>query len=439
MYVTLQETKKMPRKLRKPTHSWHLRYRPFVIQPYAIMPVLPGETLKNAVWQTRTITDPIKNPLIGWWNEHWLFYVKLTDLYDRDKLVQMLMNPVEDMTTLDSATNLDNYHENTSSGSDIDWVKLCLARVVDEYFRYEGETSTTAGTTVTSVAANTVPVAQLGAGGFIDSSINDADYRTNDIELLDISAGTTIEGSDDKLHASEVVNQLHKWELARAAGLTQMSYEEYCATYWGGTAVEEKQHVPELVDYRRQWTYPTNTIDPTNGAPRSACSWAQRYKTTKQRFFKEPGFLFGVTTTRPKVYLDGLSSNAVMLMKSAKTWLPPSLMQDPHAAMTKVAAGDAPLTLNTDAYWVDVRDILLHGDQFLNFALTATDANLFTAPVAGGTNVGQRYPNSTDMDALFVSASPANQCREDGIMVPSIATRFWEDLSPNMIGVDKTV
>jgi len=347
------------------------------------------------------------------------------------------MNPTEDMTSLDSATNLDNYHENTSSGSDIDWVKLCLQRVVDEYFRYEGETSATAGTTITSVAGNTVPVAQLGDIGYLDSFANDADVITpaND-NLASASAGQG--DGTTAVTVAEIDAALKEWQLKRDSGLTQQTFEEYCASYYGQVAEAVEEHKPELLRYSRDWTYPTNTIDPTNGTPRSAVSWVGQTTIEKARFFKEPGFIFGVTTTRPKVYLKGISSNAVSLMKSAQTWLPPSLMEDPWSSMTKVAAGDAPVTNNTDAYWVDVKDILVHGDQFINFALSATDANLFNNPTAAGTAVGKRYPASADIDALFVAASPANQVREDGITTLQIAGR-QTDTSPNVIGVNKTV
>lgn len=437
--LTAAEIKRMPRKIRRPKHDFQLRYRPFTVQPFMIAPVLAGETLKHGMLQARTVTDPIKNPLIGWWQEHWIFYVKLTDLYDRDKLVAMLMNPEESMTSLDSATNLDNYHENGSSGSDIDYVKLCLQRVVDEYFRYEGETSTSALTTITSVAGNTVPVCQYGTTGILDSFINDADYQTPaDEELLDISAGTA-GGGDDKLMISEIANAQLRYDLMKAAGLTQMTYEEYMASYSGETAPAPTQHKPELLRYVRDWTYPTNTIDPTNGTPRSACSWVTQATMDKARRFDEHGFIFGVTTARPKVYLKGLSSNAVMLMKSAQTWFPPSLMHDPYANMVKVAAGDPPVTNNTDSYWVDLEDILNHGDQFINFALTATDANIFGNPAAAGTQIAKRYPVSADIDALFVSASPLNQIRSDGVFTPSIAGRHSEDRSPNFVGTAKTV
>lgn len=421
--VTIQQAAQMKRVMRRPQHTFQLRYRPWQIQPFMIAPVLPGETMKNLLLQSRIVTDPIKNPIVGWWNEHWIFYVKLRDLYDRDKLTAMIMNPEEDMSSLDSATKVEHYHENTSGGRDIDYVKLCMERVVDEYFRFEGE-DFSVGT------IGNLPVANINNSSFIDSLINDADLITPADEVL------TSSGSEfgTAVNISEVHNAMLRWNLMRTQGLTDMTFEDYLESY-GVTPKAEEIHKPELIRYVRDWSYPTNTVDPSNGAPRSAVSWVVSEKADKDRFFREPGFIFGVTTSRPKVYLRGLSSNAVMLMNNAQAWLPPSLSQDPYASMRKVAAGDAPVTLSTDAYWVDIKDILLYGDQFLNFATSATDANIVDLPSAANL---MRYADGDDADALFVGASPANLIREDGIVSLSIAGR-QTDTSPNVLGTNITV
>jgi len=277
-----------------------------------------------------------------------------------------------------------------------------------------------------------MPMAEYRQSWFIDSAINDADFVTPADENLS-DAGSEF---GTAVYASEIENARIRYELERYHGLTQLTFEEACAQYWGGSAKPEKPNIPELLRHHSAWTYPTNTIDPTNGTPRSAVSWSKQFSADKPRLFKEPGFIVGVTTTRPKVYLKNLSSAAVQLMATTKDWLPPSLMKDPFASMHKVTAADPPLTVNTDAYWVDVNDILQYGDQFVNFALTATDANMVSSPVAGGTDVGRRFPTSADLDAMFVAASPANQIREDGVCKLSIASRRHTDTSPNARGND---
>ena len=47
------------RKTRSPQHTWAVKQRPFVITPFMIAPVLPGETLKAGVMQARCVSDPL--------------------------------------------------------------------------------------------------------------------------------------------------------------------------------------------------------------------------------------------------------------------------------------------------------------------------------------------------------------------------------------------
>jgi hypothetical protein len=149
-----QAVPQVSRKLRKPVHHFQLRQRPWTIQPSFLAPVLPGETLKNLLLQVRAISDPIKNPLIGWWAEHYVFYVKHRDLLRRDDLETMMLDPSWTPATaaggtLVSAANVDRYH----FGGHIDWTKLCLERIVKEYFRDDGEALGTY--TLTSVSGAT--------------------------------------------------------------------------------------------------------------------------------------------------------------------------------------------------------------------------------------------------------------------------------------------
>jgi len=67
---------------------------------------------------------------------------------------------------------------------------------------------------------------------------------------------------------------------------------------------------------------------------------------------------------------------------------------------------------------VDLRDLFLYGDQFWNFdATSVTDGSFIDLPTAA---LQRRYAVSADADGLFVSASPANQVRQDGICHLSI-------------------
>lgn len=150
---------------------------------------------------------------------------------------------------------------------------------------------------------------------------------------------------------------------------------------------------------------------------RTCLSWKFTEKADKDRFFKEPGFVFGCSVCRPKVYRQNQSSGVVGILDDSYGWLDARLWNDPQFSWDKRTATSAPLILNTDAYWVDRRDIFLYGDQFVNFALTETDANLISTPTAA---LKKRYAATADADELFVSASPLNQLRQDGTVFLNI-------------------
>lgn len=426
--VAIDAGRRGARKPRRPQHTFQVRARPMSIAPFMIAPVLPGETLKNLLLQVRAVSDPIKNPLIGWWKEYYFFYVKHRDLYDRDILVNMMLDADADMSSLDAATKVEHFHTNGTETA-INWVEMCLERVVDEYFRFEGETASTS--TITQVPGGTLYTAPLANANILDSAINEASIEETAADVNMVDAGSEF---GTAVRASEVMRALRAYELSRIYDTNPMTYEDFLRSY-GIQLPKEELHKPELIRYIRDWTYPTNTIDPTNGTPRSALSWAIAERADKDRFFREPGFIFGVTVTRPKVYFKNLNSNSVMLMRHARAWLPAVMNNDPGSSFLKITAADPPLDINTDAYLVDIKDLLVHGDQFVNFALTDTSANIVDLPTAA---MQKRYVSSADLDAMFVSASPANQVREDGVVSMSILSH-QEDTSVTGRGTNITV
>jgi len=408
------------RRVRPPRHTFQLRTRPWQIAPFMIAPVLPGETLQNLNIQSRVVTDPIKNKLTGWWNEYYFFYVKHRDLAGRDDFVDMVLEPDKDLSAYDSATKIEHHHVN---GTDlaIDWVDLCLTCITEAYFRWEGETVSTA-------SVGNLPAAQCQHDGFWDSAINSDDFvdpASFDTDLADVGS----EGGA-KVLTSEIDAAMRQYHLMRAAELTEMTYEDFLRTYGVSVPKAEELHMPELLRYLKDWTYPTNAVDPTDGSVASACSWSTAGRADKKRFFKEPGFIFGVTVCRPKVFFENITSNGVMLLKDAVSWLPAVLSDDPFTSVRKVTAGDPPLDANTDDYWVDVKDLFMHGDQFVNFALTEADANIVALPEASGQ---KRYASGTDADGLFASASPANQIRQDGVVQLAISSEL-RDTTPQHQG-----
>lgn len=386
----------MGRVIRRPQHTFYIRHRPWQVQPAVIAPVLPGETMKNALLQMRAVTDPIKNPLIGWWYEFYLFYVKHRDLSAREDFTSMVLTPGYDLSSLYTPAKTETYHY----GGTVDWASMCLERVVEEYFRDEGEAWD-------GFQIGNLPIASVSGNSWLDS--------VTDTTVL--SEGDTLAGGES---AEDIDQMMRQWEFMRAAKLTNMSYEDFLKTYGVRPSLAE-QHKPELLRYVRDWSYPSNTINPADGSPSSAVSWAIAERADKDRFFAEPGFVFGVAVARPKVYFSGQSGSAVGLLSDAVSWLPAVLADSPYTSLKEMPALSAPLPASTNGYWVDVRDLFLYGDQFVNFSLTETDAGLVALPTAG---LQKRYASAADADALFVDAAGGkNLVRCDGVCNLAIAGR----------------
>ena len=233
------------RKLRTPNHPFQLTHCPFAIQPFFIAPVLAGETMKNLLMQARVVTDPIKNGLVGWWIEYYFFYVKLTDLDERDTIMAALVDPTTSMSSLNTAANVRCYHAAGGPG----WTEKCLKRVVEEYFRDEGDAWN-------HKTLDTLPAASIQGNDWMDSLMLQSDLDTNDFSV-DLNANSTIT-------ASEIERAWTQWQMLKSGNLVDMSYEDYLRTFGVNVPTTENRR-PELVRYVREWSYPANTVNPSTG------------------------------------------------------------------------------------------------------------------------------------------------------------------------------
>lgn len=405
MVQIVQEMPKQRRIERSPSHQFHLKTRPWQIQPCVIAPVLPGETLKNAQLQSRVVTQPLKNPFIGWWTEYFMFYVKHRDLEQsaRDAMIDLMLDPEATLTSLQTAAQVKTYHYANA----VDFVQLCLTRVVEEYFRDESETYAAAGLVDGLPVAAAVPNEAMWTDSLIDTTV-----------LPD--GGVAVDGTSPTTDVSyEQFDAKYKqWEFLRANKLIDMTYEDYLRSFGVRVADPEKPHIPELLRHWREWTYPTNTVDPATGIPSTAASWAIQGRADKDRLFKEPGFIFVCTVSRPKVYLNKQRGAAVHMLDTPMSWLPALLRDEPYTSMREFTNANGPLTGTTNGYWVDVRDLFLYGDQFVNFAITDTGYGEVALPTAA---MQKKYPSATDMDNLFTGATTATRLiQQDGILNMSI-------------------
>ena len=341
------------------------------------------------------VTDPIKNPLVGWHYEWFLFYVKLTDLDARDTLTSMLINPETDISAIDdTSAQVDWYH----SGAGINYTQMCLKRVTEEYFRNEGEAWDT-------WKVGNLPLASLNAKNWTDSLWTTAQWTAEDVTIS--TAG------DDAFTMSELDKARIQWEVLQANNLMDMTYEDYLRSF-GMAPAREVSRVPELLKSIRSWTYPTNTVDPATGVPSSAASWTIQERADKDRFFKEPGFLFAVTVVRPKVYME-LNGSASSLMTSAYSWLPAIMRDTPETSVLQIAeTTGSPFGASApDGMYVDIRDLLIYGDQFLNFAATDAAANIVDLPVPA--TLQRRYVDNDDIVGLFSGTTPPSLVKHDGV------------------------
>lgn len=383
---------------RYPKHSMRIDSLPFAIVPWCIAPVLPAETLNGFYFEAREVSHPVKTSIIGAKSEWWLFYVKLRDLPQRDTIEAMFVDPTNaDFNTLDTAVNTKFYHV---TGSRPNWTLECYKRIVETWFR-------DAGDAWNNYSLDSYSAAQIRDLGWLDS--------LRDTTVL--PAGSAIGGAASDVETYDKL--LTAYEYLRSLNLTDMGFRDYLATF-GVVDNEAELHRPELIDYWSDWQYPSNTIDPTNGTPRSAYSFVSKNNFKNKKFFKEPGFLVGVHTVRPKLYFARQYAPLAHYMDNGYSWLP-EIMREAHPEsslreFTGGIAGDGPLSNGavgpTNGYWVDMRDLFIHGDQFTNLGSVPSADNGVAMPTAG---LNSRYPAFADIDNLFVTAG-TNKLRSDGVL-----------------------
>lgn len=385
--LSLSTATQRSRVPRYPKHTFNIVQRPYEITPFFAAPVVAGETLRNLLLQCRTVSTPLENRLIGHHLEHYLFYVRLRDLADAEDIVAMLMDA--NTASAVEVAGSDNAYHYVGTGAP-NWVKMCLDSVVEHYFRDEGDTASHVG------AVTGLPMAQwTNYKSLIESMIDDADIETGAVA--------------DTQPYPEFHKEYATWQFMKQMQLTEVSFEDYLGTF-GVRVPDAELNRPELIRMTKNWTYPTNTLD-GDGTINSQASWSIQERADKDRFFKEPGFLFGVTVARPKVYMSLQDQSALSVLSDALSWLPAIMKDDPTTSLKQIAgsSADLPFTaastpaggqLDSDeSYWFDVRDLFLYGDQFVNRTQGADTTN--SVPAEDMTDFhGKKYPSSAALQGL---------------------------------------
>ena len=87
------------------------------------------------------------------------------------------------------------------------------------------------------------------------------------------------------------------------------------------------------------------------------------------------------------------------------------------------------MTGQTNAFWVDFKDLFMYGDQFINFSLADTAAGLVALPEASGQ---RKYPTATMVQDLFVDNAAKNLVRSDGVVSFKIASSVIDLTGPTV-------
>jgi hypothetical protein len=367
--------------------------------------------MRNLLLQSRVVTDPLKGKLVGWWKEYYIFYVKLRDLPSStaSAVETMLLDPSQDLTAVDSTTDDAIHYFTPGAGDAVNWSLNCLQRVTEEYFRDEDETWNTVTNT------DGVPMAKINQKNWADSLFASSELPTDDLDYTSVS--------DEPFE--DFQTRWQTWILLRQQQMTDLTWEDYLATFGVKVRGAGKSR-PELLRFMREWSYPSNTVaTDASGSVSSAVSWSIAERADKNRLFEEPGFIFGVTVTRPKTYNNWQKQSASVMLDNAKAWMPALLAGDPSFSIRRFAsdAANGPLSSSfAEEYTLDVRDLYLYGDQWYSRTDTTTIASaggeFHIANLNDDTHYGSQYLSETSIDSMWSDQTPGDQqvIREDGVV-----------------------
>ena len=122
-------------------------------------------------------------------------------------------------------------------------------------------------------------------------------------------------------------------------------------------------------------------------------------------------------------------------MNNALRWLPAVMKDDPYTSMVHIDdanKANGPLSGRTDGYWFDLKDLLLYGEQFSNFALTANDGAIALPAVD---NVNKRYPTLAMAQGLFANSGKTDILEDGVISLTILGSQKDTTPSPSPIGI----
>ena len=203
---------KTGRNLRRPVYRFQLKTKPWQLQPFMIAPVLPGETLKNGLFQSRVISDPLKHRLLGAHKEYWFFYVRLRDLQGSADFEAMMLDLNKDMSSYRSPASVKYFHK-----YGINWTKLALDKIVEHYFRADDEIGST-------FEIDGLPARSMLEQNWLDSFVLEDEFAP----IRDVKVDANADGD---ITVGEIDQAQRNFALMRQFGLTEMDFDDYLRTF----------------------------------------------------------------------------------------------------------------------------------------------------------------------------------------------------------------
>lgn len=438
--VQLQQaaTARQKRRHRRPQEPFNIRCRPFEICPFMIHPVLPNETMDNLLMQVDGYSDPIVNRNLGWHVNYQHFYVPLMALANPD--LQGNSEPTAEaiaamMLTSGSGGNIATGTGLTTGAISVPlyqfkgampWLELSMGVIVNQFYRDEDDRGAYA-----AAASMEYPLAYINQRSWIHS-LKEESAGADDVELPGVD-----EIEDLDILSGYSTHQT-QWEIMRDSGQEDLSYDDYLKAQGvrgvaaradaGGTS--ETVVKAELVRFVRKWVKPISTFDPADGSAATALKWSCAERADKKRYFKEPGFLIGVTCTTPKIYLGNQKGALVGVLTQAEHWLPRVLQGFGYTSVTEVldSVTDGPLINQDEDYWLDLGDLFNYGGAgFINHTLGAAQHAL---AIPDGNPLNKRYLTEAEIKSLFVDSTNDQHMYHDGTVHLDILTTVPADQTP---------
>lgn len=108
-------------------------------------------------------------------------------------------------------------------------------------------------------------------------------------------------------------------------------------------------------------------------------------------------------TVRPKVYLGNQEGLVAAMMVNRDSWLPAILNNEMTVGHMVIDDLVGPLAATMAAdYMINIRDLLLYGEQFINYDAAGTDPGFVALPAA---DAKRRYASSTACHAFFTDTT----------------------------------